>query len=138
MPRNKNLITGNHYLPYNLNLKKRARKMRNNSTKGEVKFWCEALRKKKTGYTFYRQKPLLHYIVDFYCAKLKLVVEIDGTSHEGREEYDKRRDKQLEGLGLKVVRYDDLMVMRDFEAVEKKFREDVKQREKEMGVDNGC
>jgi very-short-patch-repair endonuclease len=55
--------------------------MRNQSTKGEIKFWCELLRNRKSGYQIYRQKPIDHIIVDFYCPKLKLVIEIDGTSH---------------------------------------------------------
>jgi len=62
----KRLITNYRELPYNPDLKEFAGKMRNNSTKGEIKFWCELLRKKNSGYQFYRQKTLLNYIVDFY------------------------------------------------------------------------
>jgi len=87
------LITNYRELPYNPDLKEFARQMRNNSTKGEIKFWCELLRKRKSGYQFYRQKILLNYIVDFYCAKLKLVIEIDGTSHLEKTEYDSLRIK---------------------------------------------
>lgn len=50
------------------------------------------------GYKFSRQKPLGFFIVDFYCAKLKLAIEIDGSSHDGREEYDARRTKELNDL----------------------------------------
>ena len=109
------LITNYRELPYNPYLKEFARQMRNNSTKGEIKFWCELLRKRKSGYQFYRQKILLNYIVDFYCAKLKLVIEIDGTSHLEKTEYDKLKDKDLEAFGLKVVRYNDLNLLNNFE-----------------------
>jgi very-short-patch-repair endonuclease len=89
------LITNFRELPYNSKLKDRAKDMRNDSTKGEIKFWCELLRKNKSGFQFYRQRTIHHYIADFYCAKLKLVIEIDGTSHLGKKDYDKRRDEIL-------------------------------------------
>ena len=71
MPRKHGLITNYRELPYNPKLKVHATKMRNSSTKGEIKFWCELLRNRKSGYQFYRQKIIHHYIVDFYSAKLK-------------------------------------------------------------------
>lgn len=106
--------------------------MRNNSTKVEIKFWCELLRSSKSGYKFNRQKILLNYIVDFYCAKLKLIIEIDGTSHSEKEIYDKIRDTKLEALGLKIIRYEDLGVINDFEKIEADFYNQIKLREKEM------
>ncbi|MCH7964879.1 MAG: endonuclease domain-containing protein [Bacteroidetes bacterium] len=134
MPKGKGLITNYRELPYNPALKQRAREMRNNSTKGEIKFWCELLRKKQTGYKFYRQKIIDHFIVDFYCAKLKIVIEIDGTSHEGKEEYDKRRESVLESLELKVIRYNDLPVLNNFHLVEQDFKKQIKSRELELEV----
>ena len=107
-------------------LKDYARKMRNNSTKGEIKFWCELVRKGKSGYQFYRQKVIDNYIADFYCAQLKLVVEIDGSSQDGKEEYDMRRDKHLESLGLRVLHIRDDDVKENFALVEKQFWEAVK------------
>lgn len=134
MPKGKGLITNYRELPYNPALKQRAREMRNNSTKGEIKFWCELLRKKQTGYKFYRQKIINHFIVDFYCAKLKIVIEIDGTSHEGKEEYDKRRESVLESLELKVIRYNDLQVLNNFHLVEQDFKKQIKSRELELVI----
>ena len=123
MPKKDGLVTNFRELPYNPKLKERAREMRNNSTKGEIKFWCELLRKGQTGYQFYRQKIIEHYIVDFYCVKLKLVVEIDGISHSNKKEYDKHRDEVLESFGLKVLHYDDLTVQSNFHIIEKDFIE---------------
>ena len=134
MPKGKGLITNYRELPYNPALKQRAREMRNNSTKGEIKFWCELLRKKQTGYKSYRQKIIDHFIVDFYCAKLKIVIEIDGTSHEGKEEYDKRRESVLESLELKVIRYNDLPVLNNFHLVEQDFKKQIKSRELELVI----
>jgi very-short-patch-repair endonuclease len=106
--------------------------MRNNSTKGEIKFWCELLRNKKSGFQFYRQKTILNYIVDFYCAQLKLVVEIDGTCHSGKEDYDKSREENLKSLGLKILRYNDIQVLCNFENIAKQFRNDITGRAKEI------
>jgi len=134
MPKQKGLITNFRGFPYNPTLKERAKEMRNNSTKGEIKFWCELLRKTETGYQFYRQKIIHHYLVDFYCAKLKLVVGIYGESHEGKEGYDKRRDDKLNSYGLKVLHYSDTTVLHNFQLVEKDFKEQIKLRECELGL----
>ena len=130
MPKSNGLITNFREIPYNANLKDYAREMRNNSTKGEIKFWCELLRKKKSGYQFYRQKIINHYIVDFYCAKLKLVVEIDGTSHDDKVEYDKNTNDFLQSLGLKVIHYDDLLVLNNFHLIEEDFKKQIVNRAK--------
>ena len=54
-------------IPYNANLKQLVRKLRNDSTLGEILLWKELSGKKFFGYDFHRQKPLLNYIADFYC-----------------------------------------------------------------------
>ncbi len=77
---------------------------------------------------------MLNYIVDFYCAKLKLVIEIDGTSHLEKTEYDKNKDKDLETLGLKVIRYNDLNVLNNFELIEKDFYKTVSDRALELNI----
>lgn len=128
------LITNFRELTYNPKLKERAREMRNNSIKGEIKFWCELLKNKKSGYQFYRQKIIHHYIINFYCAKLKLVIKIDGTSHKGKEEYDDDREKLLNSLELKVLHYNDLMVLNNFHLVEKDFKRQIAIREEELGI----
>jgi very-short-patch-repair endonuclease len=67
-----------YYLPYNKNLKAFSRKLRNNSTLGEILLWKQLRAGSMDGYTFNRQKPLGNYIVDFYCKPLNLVIEVDG------------------------------------------------------------
>jgi very-short-patch-repair endonuclease len=132
MPKKKGLITNFRELPYNPKLKERAKELRNNSTKGEIKFWCELLRKRQTGYQFYRQKIIYHYIVDFYCPKLKLVIEIDGTSHDAKKEYDKHRDNILESYGLKILHYNDIRALSNFQLIEKDLKEQIQLREQEL------
>lgn len=61
-------------------------------------------------YKFLRQKPLLNYIVDFYCADLKLIIEIDGDSHSEQETYDKERTRAFENYGLTVLRFTNIEI----------------------------
>ena len=68
-------------------------------------------------YKFLRQKPIDNYIVDFYCAELLLVIEIDGDSHAASVEYDAERTKILESLGLAVVRYTNDEVLSNIQGV---------------------
>jgi len=75
-------------IPYNPNLKQLARKLRNDSTLGEILLWKELNNKQFYSYDFHRQKPLLNYIADFYCYELALVIEIDGRYHTHIETYE--------------------------------------------------
>ena len=71
------------------------------------------------GYDFHRQKPLLNYIADFYCAELDLVIELDGRSHTFEEVVanDEIRTSELEAAGLTVLRFSDDEVMKDIDNV---------------------
>jgi len=103
---------------YNPKLKQRARELRKNSTLSEVLLWEELKSRKMLGYKFLRQKPIGNYIVDFFCNKLKMVIEIDGDSHtEEKFEYDINRQKWLESSGVNVLRFDDLEVKKDMDNV---------------------
>jgi len=103
---------------YNPKLKQRARELRKNSTLSEVLLWEELKSRKMLGYKFLRQKPIGNYIVDFFCNKLKLIIEIDGDSHtEEKFEYDVIRQKWLESRGINVLRFDDLEVKKDMKNV---------------------
>jgi very-short-patch-repair endonuclease len=102
-------------IPYNSYLKELARKLRNDSTLGEVLLWNELKNKQMYGYDFHRQKPLLNYIVDLYCYELDLVIEIDGLYHS-YEEVDKAdviRDEKLATYGLVVLRFTEREVKKD-------------------------
>jgi len=82
-------------------------KLRNAGILSEVILWNE-LKKDKLGHRFLRQRPSGNYIVDFYCHSLSLAVEIDGAaSHDNKIEKDKRRQKILEAMGIKVIRFND-------------------------------
>jgi very-short-patch-repair endonuclease len=98
-------------------IKERARELRNNSTLSEVLLWNQLKGRKMYGYQFLRQKPIGNYITDFYCFKLKLIVEIDGSSHDEKETYDSQRQTFLEKLGYTVLRFNDLDVKKDMQNV---------------------
>ena len=105
------------YLPYDKRKKEFSRKLRNDSTLSEVLLWNELKAGQLKGYKFNRQKPLANYIVDFYCKKLNLVIEVDGYSHDFKHEEDKKRDVILESMGLNVMRIEDIEVKIDLENV---------------------
>jgi very-short-patch-repair endonuclease len=100
-------------LPQNPKLKQRARELRKAGILAEVLFWKELKSGKIFGLDFDRQKIIGNYIVDFYCSSLGLVIEIDGSSHDNKYEYDKNRKEFFESLGLKVVNLFDNEVNRD-------------------------
>ena len=80
------------------------------------------------GYSFLRQRPIYKYIVDFYCPRLKLVIEIDGESHRAKFASDQIRQKNLEHLGLSVLRFHDREVKRDIANVLKCIQNWIEQR----------
>ena len=86
-------------------------------TKEERHLWYDFLKLRPEN--FNRQKVIGKYIVDFYCAEAKLVIELDGSQHceDAGMAYDAERDEYLRGLGLTVCRYSNLDVMRNFEGV---------------------
>lgn len=102
----------------NLLLKERARQLRKDATPAEVILWKIIRGRRFAGLKFRRQQPLGPYIVDFFCAPLKLVVELDGETHVGKEKKDQIRQAWLEEQGYKVVRFDNSVVYEDFEVVE--------------------
>lgn len=122
------------FIKYNPKLKERARELRKNSTPSEIELWKSLRAGQMQGYTFNRQKPLDNYIVDFYNRKLKLVIEIDGDSHDGKQEYDKKRQQKLESLGCTVIRFYDHDVMRHIEGVLYKIEQTIKKIEKDKNI----
>ena len=101
---------------YNPKLKKLARNLRNNMTLPEVILWNQ-LKGRKLGFDFHRQKPIDKYIVDFYCPKLKLIIEVDGKIHIDKGEDDITRQSKLESLGLKVLRFKASDIMKNLNDV---------------------
>jgi very-short-patch-repair endonuclease len=101
-------------IPYLRWLKTPSRRLRRQMTEAERALWRRLRRKQLDGLQFYRQKPLLRFIVDFYCPAAKLVIEVDGMHHR-QPEYrakDRVRDAALAEIGLRVLRFDNRQVLR--------------------------
>ena len=119
-------MTHPRFVNYRRALKPSAQKLRRDPTPAERKLWFEYLRDLPEKFT--RQKPLGEYIADFYCASRMLVVELDGDTHftASAENYDHRRTAALEAGGIRVMRFTNLEVMQQFEAVCRRIEETLK------------
>ncbi|NLN33181.1 MAG: DUF559 domain-containing protein [Flavobacteriaceae bacterium] len=117
-------------LPYNPALKERAKELRKAGNLAEVLFWQQVRNKQFRGLDFDRQKIIGNYIVDFYNANYQVVIEIDGNSHDEKQDYDSKRQDYLERLGLKVIRYTDSGVKRDIDSVMRHLDECFEEYEK--------
>ena len=103
---------------YNKTLKPYARGLRNSSTYSEITLWYHILRSRKLkGYQFFRQRPILKYIADFFCKELNLVIELDGATHFGKEIDDTIRQHDLVEHGYNVIRFKDEEVLIDLYGV---------------------
>ena len=108
-------------LPYNSKLKSRARALRKAGNYSEVVFWQQVHKNKFHSIDFDRQRIIGNFIVDFYVKTLGLVIEIDGESHNSKENYDEKREKYLESLGLKIFKTSNLRVLHDLDNVMKEL-----------------
>ena len=106
-------------LRYNKKIAGLARNFRKNMTYPETILWSRIGLKQLKGYQFYRQKPIGEYIVDFYCPKAKLVIELDGGQHKSADyiKKDTAKDKNLESLGLRVLRFNNNDVTKNIKGV---------------------
>lgn len=105
------------FLPYDKKLVSRARELRSNQTEAEKIFWNKIIKSKGLNkFTFLRQKPIGPFIVDFYCSKLKIAIEIDGEIHDGPR--DKERDNFLiRTFGIRILRYKNREVLNNPERI---------------------
>ncbi len=120
---------------YHPKLKELARELRNKSTKSEIKLWQYLKSKKMMGYDFHRQKPIDNFIVDFFCNKLNLAIELDGYTHTFEEiaEKDAVKQEKLKEWGITVLRFCDEDVMKNADGVLqviRRFIEDYKKQKK--------
>jgi very-short-patch-repair endonuclease len=100
-------------------LKEFRKELRNNLTPAEAILWKALQRKQLEGRKFRRQHSIGNYIVDFYCASEKLVIELDGAGHftpEGSDR-DEKRDAYLNNMGLQVIRFENRDIFNNLDAV---------------------
>ena len=115
----KNIIPGQKITKEKL---QRARELRHDMTPAERVLWQE-LRANKLGVHFRRQQIMAGFIVDFYCHKAALVIELDGDVHDLQHEEDARREKALNDIGLRIVRFRNKEVMGNLSVVVNKIKQ---------------
>ncbi|OGY36685.1 MAG: hypothetical protein A3E36_03870 [Candidatus Andersenbacteria bacterium RIFCSPHIGHO2_12_FULL_45_11b] len=99
--------------------------LRNQISQPEVVLWQRLRRKQLGGYRFRRQFGIGRYVVDFYCPKLRLVIEIDGDSHytDEAQAYDAERTEYLNNCGIQVLRYTNTEIMKNVDGVVERISE---------------
>ncbi|NGP88686.1 endonuclease domain-containing protein [Aliifodinibius halophilus] len=111
-------MSKNKIIPYNPELKKLARNLRKNMTHAEVLLW-QRIRRKRLGYQFHRQVPILEFIVDFYCHELMLAIEVDGGVHQHPQASteDLERQQKIESYDIHFLRFDNKEIKQDIDSV---------------------
>jgi very-short-patch-repair endonuclease len=107
---------------YNARLRPTAGELRKNMTKAEACLWKFVLRAGQLkGYTFNRQRPVLHYIADFICKPLNLIIEVDGSSHDNWkvQKHDAFRQSELEACGFVTIRFTNDQILHAIDLVKK-------------------
>ena len=124
---------------YNPKLKEIAKHLRNHSTKAEIKLWTYLKGKQVVKYDFHRQKPIDNYIVDFFCNKLMLAIELDGYTHIFEEvvEKDKQKEQKLRELGVRILRFTDDEVMNNIEGILANIEDWIKEHTPLSPLDRG-
>jgi len=120
----KNIYPGQKIDPEKI---QRARILRIQMTPAEKVLWQE-LRGNKLGSHFRRQQVIAGFIVDFYCHTSGLVIELDGDIHREQQEYDAERDKILEGMGLRVIRFRNDEVLLNLPRVRTQLKEEIRKK----------
>lgn len=114
-------------------LRNLSKKQRNKSTIEEILFW-KKIKNDALGYRFLRQKAVGRFIIDFYCSKLMLAVEIDGSSHISKLGSDEGRDKYLLVRGILTVRYKNDEIVKNINKVVNNLRKVILVREVELSL----
>lgn len=110
----------NHYNP---KLKEYARELRTETvSKAEKVIWKGLLSRKQTGERFLRQRPIYHFIVDFFAPEIGLIIEIDGNSHFSKPDYDRYREDKLVSLGYTLIRFKEGDVIWNMDVVSEQVR----------------
>ena len=104
-----------------------AREMRQCPTQAEPLLWEELRRKQLAGYKFRRQHIIYLFIVDFYCPKAKLIIEIDGEIHLAQADYDSYRQDVLKQMGYKVLRFSNTQIIKEMAWVLDEIRKELEE-----------
>lgn len=106
---------------YTTIIRQRARELRKPQTPAEQKLWRHLRQKQVGGYYFRRQHPIDRFIVDFYCAQVNLIIEVDGESHLDQVDYDTARTQWLEERNYHLIRFTNNDVFQKIDAILEKI-----------------
>jgi len=120
------------YIQYNSSNNDRAKENRKNPTKVEAKIWYDFLRDRPLWYKFIRQKPIDSFILDFYCSKLLLWIEVDWKYHDYKKSYDYMRTLKIWKSMIKIIRYTNDQIDNHFFKVKKSIIKEINIRKKEL------
>ena len=126
------LMINNHY---NKNLKDYAHELRTHTVSKSEKYLWKALKQKQQGVRFKRQRPILHFIVDFFAQEIGLIVEVDGNSHLNKGVYDRMRQDKLENLGYTFLRFSEGEVWNNLDSVLEQIQHAIHCLKTEKGIE---
>ena len=111
------------------NEQEKRRYLRNNMPKSEVMLWVKLKNKQMHGERFLRQYSVDQYVIDFYCPRLKIAIEVDGDSHfiGDAQEYDKERQSYIEALGIQFLRFTNADICENLDGVRQTIWERIEQ-----------
>lgn len=121
-PDKKNLVTPS--------VRKRSKQLRRAQTPAEKTLWRALKNRQLGGYKFRRQHPIGSYILDFYCAQVKLVIELDGCTHKNQQEYDNDRTQWLNDHNYEVLRFPNHQIHSNLDQVTTKILQMCQSQEK--------
>jgi len=126
------ILNSKYIIKSNSKLAPRAHSMSRNMTKPEQILWFKILSKKQLlGYKFTKQKQVFNYILDFYCSKLLLAIEVDGDTHASQVEYDSQRTTFLNSMNIKVIRVNNVDICNNLPGIYDYLSSQIKNLEKE-------
>ncbi len=120
-------LSGRRVLWYDPRLTERARELRKSPTRAEEVLWKRLLSLRPHECKFLRQKPIGYYILDFYCSRLLLGIELDGEIHEQNKAYDAERDEYLKSCGITIVRFRNKEILESWEKVKSEIEKTIGQ-----------
>ena len=117
--------------------KVKRRRLPNNLTQAQIVLWSKLKNRRVDGYKFRRQYSIYSYVVDFYCPRVKLAVEVDGDSHfmDGASVYDEDRQRRIENLGIEFLRFTNTDVKTNLNEVVKEIQRKLRELEGAIGKD---
>lgn len=112
--------------------KEKRRQLRKKPTKAEKTLWMSLRKKQINGIRFLRQYSVNYFVIDFYAPSIKLAIEVDGSSHIGKEEYDKERQNYIESFNIKVIRFTNEQVLGNTDRTVEEIKVEVEKRKEEL------